>query len=591
MRLTKIYSNNNLFKEVIFNDNLNIVLGTIKNPEKVENDSHNLGKTTLISLIDFLLLKRMDKDHFLNSKHFRDDIYFLEINTNFGKNITIKRSVNNNTKISIKIHDERHLNLVNEVNWDYMDLPLGTRDSNKNPRNILNDLIGLKIDCKEYFYRDIITYFMRSQIDYNDIFRLSKYKGKDIDWKPILFSLLGFDGKILFEKYKLEESITLKEKLIEELEKEYSVESTEKEKLKNIIEIKDNNISNLVKEMDSFNFFEIENNDMKNLVNNIENEISKLNTIKYKLSKEVKLIRESLDKSINFDLEKTFKLFQEIKLLFTDSLQKDYKDLVQFNNQITKDREKYLRISLSDKQKLIKDIDLKLEMLSDDRKKKLGFLGTTDPFNKYKELQLKLIKMEKEKEIMSVQLQYVDKIKQSDFQINQQKKELEEIILEIDLLISNSNNYFNNIRYYYSNNIKKTINKEVSLYLTQNKNGNIDFNSSIIFDDEETKEGEGNTYKKIMCAAFDISLLTTYEDNNFIKFVIHDGVFESLEGRRKQSYLKLVKELTTTTNIQYIFTAIEEDIDQEFLIKNLDSVCVNLNDDDNYLGTLFGRRF
>ena len=94
-----------------------------------------------------------------------------------------------------------------------------------------------------------------------------------------------------------------------------------------------------------------------------------------------------------------------------------------------------------------------------------------------------------------------------------------------------------------------------------------------------------------MCASFDIAILDTYIAKDFIKFVIHDGVFESLEGRRKTSYLNFIKGITTSSNIQYIFTAIEEDLDPQFLTENKDAVCVTLSDDDEYKGTLFGKRF
>ena len=242
MKLSKIYSNNDLFKEVKFNDHLNIVLGSIKHPEKKDNDSHNLGKTTLIHLIDFLLLKEIDKDHFLKGSIFNTDIYFLEILTNSGNSVTIRRSVEQNTKISIKIHEQRYLNLVNEQNWDYFELPLTSKDDKKNPKKILDSLINLSIDSNNYFYRDIITYFTRNQNDYTDIFKLSKFQGKDVDWKPSLFTLLGFDGDYLEKKYRLEAEINSKEELIKKIEKEFSVDAVAKERIKNLITIKDRNI-------------------------------------------------------------------------------------------------------------------------------------------------------------------------------------------------------------------------------------------------------------------------------------------------------------------------------------------------------------
>jgi uncharacterized protein YydD (DUF2326 family) len=50
----------------------------------------------------------------------------------------------------------------------------------------------------KWTYRKSISYFLRTQHDFGDVFQLAKYnKGKHRDWKPFLFDLLGFDGKSL----------------------------------------------------------------------------------------------------------------------------------------------------------------------------------------------------------------------------------------------------------------------------------------------------------------------------------------------------------------------------------------------------------
>ena len=48
---------------------LNVVLAAVHRRKSKKSDSHNLGKTTLIGLIDFMLLKEIARsDHFL-AKH------------------------------------------------------------------------------------------------------------------------------------------------------------------------------------------------------------------------------------------------------------------------------------------------------------------------------------------------------------------------------------------------------------------------------------------------------------------------------------------------------------------------------------------
>ena len=103
MILTKLYSNmDNKFEPILFNRGLNIVIGEIRLLENIEKDTHNLGKSTLGSLLDYCLLKGKSQNFFL-FKHldiFKEFVFFLEIEYADGKYLTIKRSVENNTKIS-----------------------------------------------------------------------------------------------------------------------------------------------------------------------------------------------------------------------------------------------------------------------------------------------------------------------------------------------------------------------------------------------------------------------------------------------------------------------------------------------------------
>ena len=120
MKLNKLYCNNNDFKVVMFKEELNIIVGY--GNKLSENDSHNLGKTSVIKLIDYMLLKDISRDpeHFLSKKKefFKDYTFFLEIEYGEGLYLTIKREVKN-TKVSLKKHNLKHQNFIEEKNWDF----------------------------------------------------------------------------------------------------------------------------------------------------------------------------------------------------------------------------------------------------------------------------------------------------------------------------------------------------------------------------------------------------------------------------------------------------------------------------------------
>jgi uncharacterized protein YydD (DUF2326 family) len=186
MKLSKIYSNKSLFKPINFNSGFNVIFGDVEKNKDLDEKTgeHNIGKTSLVHLIDFLLLKGVSKKSFFekNKEKLSDWIFFLEIELNDGQFLTIKRGVNPNTKISFKQHFSRNQNYVDEIQWDYEDLSLNATNNEDNPKIIL-ETEYLKFDVSnEYGYRIFLSYLLRTQNDYQDVFKLNKFKGKDLNW-------------------------------------------------------------------------------------------------------------------------------------------------------------------------------------------------------------------------------------------------------------------------------------------------------------------------------------------------------------------------------------------------------------------------
>ena len=107
MKLHKLYSSDTRFHRITFKDGLNIVIGKVSHPREMEKDSHNLGKSTLIDVLDFMLLKAIDKNHIFKkySQIFDGHIFYLELLLNSREYLTIRRSVAEPTKIAFKKSD------------------------------------------------------------------------------------------------------------------------------------------------------------------------------------------------------------------------------------------------------------------------------------------------------------------------------------------------------------------------------------------------------------------------------------------------------------------------------------------------------
>jgi hypothetical protein len=90
MRIVKIYANKH-FRNIEFNSLFNVVLATISDKVK-KKDVHNLGKTSLIHVINFLLIGSFDKKVFGNRKVFAGVIFYGEIELNNGKFLQAARN-------------------------------------------------------------------------------------------------------------------------------------------------------------------------------------------------------------------------------------------------------------------------------------------------------------------------------------------------------------------------------------------------------------------------------------------------------------------------------------------------------------------
>ena len=448
MKLVKLYCNDSRFKTVTFFSGFNIIMGEITDSSNTDKDSHNLGKTTLIDLIDFMLLKKLDKNNFLKKDKFINHVFFLEIQLNNKSYLTIRRSIARNTKISFKLSSKPYNDFSNELNWDYYDLPLSTKDDSINPKKILNSLLSFNV-LSNYSYRDFLNYFLRTQNDYNDEFHLSKYSGSDSEWKPQVFDLLGFNANLLRDKYTLDSDFAKQKQYIERLKKENKIDSSEVDKLKGLIQIKENERNKINNSLSKLNFYLDEKRIDKTLVDDIESQISELNKKRYSLNLDLKSLQTSFDNNISFDLEATEKIFNEAKIYFTDQLKKSYTDLIKFNEMLTEDRNKFIESSIDTKIKQLKNIDATLTNLNNKKLELIDILVESDIFKKYKAFEKDLINLERDLEKLNIMLDSLSIIEKEEGKLKDIQSDIESAKATIKNVVdaaSELNSLYNKIR-------------------------------------------------------------------------------------------------------------------------------------------------
>lgn len=583
MKISKIYSNKN-FKNIEFNDKFNAIVASKQSNEK--KDTHGLGKSTLIRVIDFLLISSYNKntDKLLGNDLFIGQEFYGEFKLNNGKYLVIKRAINSATKVFFKLNDSKLDSFKLDIDWD-------EELTFKKARAKLNEYLGFNT-LKNWDYRKSITYFLRSQQDYLDVFELNKFKGKHKYWKPFVFDLLGFNGNLILEKLEIEENIEDLKKKTKTLKLEAQIDTSEKDRLEGLLEIKKSELSEIKNQIDKFNFFKEDIHTNKHLVEEIDTKLQAFNTDRYRISYEINKIESSLSEiSDDIDDKEINSLFKDVNLYYPKQLKKEYEDLINFQKSLTTERKEFLTETLSllklDYTKLNKSIK-EIESRKSDL---LSLLTEKDSYFKFKEYQKKTIGIEVEIERIKGKLKAIDISLVFENEIKEKKEIISNKISELKDSLSkrkhsNINKTFNSI-------IKEILDTTALISLKLNKQGNVEFNADYQnkTDLVKTSESQGTTYKKLLCVAFDLSLLVNYSDKSFYKFVYHDGVLEGLDDRIKIRYINLIKEFCEEYDLQYIVTLIDSDLPKDMpnLIEDND-ICLRLNDKDNS-GKLFLNSF
>lgn len=577
MKLSKIYANNSHFKPILFNGELNVIYGNVESQivhgtGKVQE--HNLGKTSLVYLIDFLLLKKVSKTNFFGkyNSYFSDWVFYLEIALNNGKFLTIRRAVTPNTKISFKEHYSKDQDYSKETSWDYEDLLLNAKNKDDNPKHVL-DKKFLKFDVSpEFDYRNFLPYLLRTQNDYSQVFLLSEsYSHKTR--KPLLFDLLGFDPLLLKRKYDFDEEVKDESKQITKLKKEGA--SDEVYKIKAAIEVKSIERDELKKKLDGFNFYQKEQKINFDLVKKVETEISSLNKEQYSLDYSIEQIQKSLDSknAPSLQMPDIEHLFEEVKVYFPDSLIKDYNDVLNFSSQITTERKKYLKEELAELLRRKQKVNNRLEELNKNRSESLSLLQEKDTFLKYKKHQEELIQLENEIFHYNKSLDSAKTIENLEQSLDKTKDKIKDLSLDIKKEIDEDSDDYKAIRLIFQNIYKVTFEYTALLVVEPNTVGNINFETTVLNQSQNlTGKADGYTSTKVLCASFVLSILIHYSSLSFYRFAYHDGIMESWGDNHKIHFINLMREHCKKYNVQYIFSLIKSDVPTGFQLKEKEIV-------------------
>lgn len=593
MKLSRLYSNKpDLFEPVDFVQGLNVVIAEIRLPENRNKDTHNLGKTTLGRLLDFGFLAKRDRNFFLfkHTELFQEFIFFLEIELEDASFVTIRRSVKKATKISFKRHEAGHQDFsgLSLAEWDHQDMPFDRA------RDLLDGLLDWRA-LKPWAFRKGLGYLLRTQDDFHDEFHLRKFVAAHSDWKPFLAHILGFDAQLVAKHYEKEKQLAEKKSTAQTIMNELDGSIEDISKVEGILLLKQKDAERKQKLLDAFDFRAKDKETTKQLVDDIDERIASLNVERYSLNKNKKKIIASLgEERILFNLDEAQRLFKEAGVFFEGQIKKDFQQLIDFNEAITDERRGYLQQDLAEVEAELKRINAELNTLGKRRSEMLSFLSRTDIVEKYKQISGEMVTLRADITSLERQRGSLHRLQELRTEIRMLTEESGHLQTQIEADVekqnSDQNSLFSAIRVFFSEIVEEVIDRKALLSVSPNQAGHLEFKADILDESgNATSENLGNTYKKLLCIAFDLAVLRAHLHDKFPRFVYHDGVFESLDDRKKENLLAVIRRYANL-GLQPVITLIDSDLparaaDDEPLFSS-DEVVIKLHDEGEQ-GRLF----
>lgn len=538
--LTIKNNSNDIIREVRFNARgLNLIVG-IKSKNGTTN---NIGKTTLIRCIDFCLggkIEQLYKDKEFKTSN-KGILNFLEQQQPTFQ-ICLKKQ-----------HSEKEYKIVRKI---INDGKLKTEDAIFIDDNKLVESKDFHLKLKEIFFnsdvekpsfRQLIPKFIRKD-DYqlNNVLKFLHPTTSDITYEKIHLFLFGFpNAMLLHSKSNIELELKQKEKVKQALGSRFNVID-----LKQILEIANKELENLYRQREEFKIdekYEIEEKQLTDIqleLMKIEKEISDL---KFKKNINMNNLQELEKRTFNDDTQALKLLYEEAKF-YSDTINKSFKEVVGFHNQMIQNEMDYIENKIVYLDKVISELIPQRNELSMQYSALMEKLSKTGSLAEYTKLNEQIEKMVEER---GRDEKLLDELRKIEEEINTMNNKMLELTNEINENLHNFNNTLGLFNESFSEYSKLLYDDR--FFVSYNPEEN-----PIKFSIKNIKGNEGSGKKQATISAFDLAYLDFIDkiNLNFPHFVAHDKV-ELIDVDK----LKLLFDISNKINGQFIVPIIYDKIE------------------------------
>jgi hypothetical protein len=189
-----------------------------------------------------------------------------------------------------------------------------------------------------------------------------------------------------------------------------------------------------------------------------------------------------------------------------------------------------------------------------------------DTFKKFKALQRILSQNQADVTYMEGQIERLGRVRDIARQVRTVEVERQELINQITTDVETPGSTSKRVSVEFHNLVRRVLSLDGQFYVTLNRSSNLEFKIDTKLSTKNapvSSQSEGTSYKKLLCALFDIALLVVMADVPFYHFVYHDGILEGLDTRKRRVLLDLLREIAAKYKIQYIMSAIDSDLPRD----------------------------
>ncbi len=529
MRLISLTANKDSFRTVNFNETgLTFIVAKQKNPgESDRGKTYNgVGKSLLIAIIHFCL--GANKEYYNSFKEKLPGWVF-----------TLKFRIRQNDYTVSRATDDQNKIVLNgeKLNID------------KFNENLEESCFEIPFEIKFLSFRSLFPFFIRPRRESYVSYDIPAKVGSDYQKQLYNTFLIGLDVHLAQQKQEIRKEQERIKEITGNMKKDKLLREFFYSNRDVTLALRDlgDKIENLEKDLNNFQVAEDYCN-VKIEADEIERKLSETQNQSILIENQIKNIDESLKILPDLGKDAIEKIYEEVNFFFSDKTSKTLNQLEEFYKQLAQNRTRRLA---QQKQQFIREYDKKekeKKKLEENLNNKLQYLGVHQALDVFVKVNNQLADLRSERDSLVKYNKLLGEYRKSTIKTKEEllkSSELtDEYLEEVKGTISLVQNFFRNLA-------KRFYPDAASGITVYNNNGE----NQIRFDIEakiEADASDGINNVKIFC--YDLTLLFKGFGHS-IHLLFHDSrLFDGIDERQKAELFKIVNELFTGNNYQYIAT-------------------------------------